>query len=212
MTNLMAPPPSPQDPCPLDDLFAQHLSTKLHQIPMETANDNEPWSRLLNLDTSMPPIQSPINVPRSLPLSSTSTYHHKQHAGVDPHQLDLLLRNVSNHKHKHYNAHVGHRRRSWQLHTVSGKPALRKKHIKPSRIPVFSRRLKNQIPPIDHTQPSSSSTSPTSYHQLALQQKSRAISTVVEKWKRLKQQQQQTNASQQELDMIVKDLRDMGLS
>ncbi|KAI8071568.1 hypothetical protein BC940DRAFT_293175 [Gongronella butleri] len=232
---LSAPPPSPQDTCPLDDLFAQHLTTKLQQLPLgqEVVSPLAPaavapWLAF-DVDTAMPSHAPPppVAVPRALPLTSTTTYHHhskkKPQAGVDPHQLELLLRNVSksykthhpyqqHHSHQHHHPHHHHlhrRRRSWQLHPL--RPTMRKKTLKPSHIPVLARRHRVSIPPhraIDHTP---------------------ALSTAVDQWNH---QQQDTNNAQiysmnqinpiafhppnspppHDLDHIVKDMHDLGLS
>ncbi|KAI8330233.1 hypothetical protein BC941DRAFT_441311 [Chlamydoabsidia padenii] len=238
---LSAPPPSPQDASPLDNLFAQRLTSQLEQSLIFATSATSPssaYSALLsdmdsnNMDASSvsslssSPLQdnristvatrashlSPVMVPNALPLTCTTTYRPHQHTklttkhhqGVDPLQLDFLLRRVT--KSRRHLSYSQSRHSRQQTKRIGGF------HKRPSRIPLYTHRI-NKIGDKDRRMdyPLSSVGSRTSWKQNAMKQKTLAISTAVEKWKQLKHYDQGDNKPHEEVDRIVQDLEEMGL-
>ncbi|KAI8078916.1 uncharacterized protein BX664DRAFT_343077 [Halteromyces radiatus] len=268
---LTAPPPSPQDPSPLDALFSQHLTSKLQQAVIYT-NGNSTNNNINKLSTTpsahrhptsssstitlatlfpeyntannmdkvgVPLSTSPTNtslnaeqllpavmIPGALPLSCTTTYGHHHYAssnnaannrqggGVDPQQLDFLLRRVSRIRKQYPNSHQRHSQRSntqsqlQQSASNTGTCRATKRiggfYKRPSRIPLYSKRLQKQQKQSnnkgfrmdqDNTeeqqeQQKHTSLATLSWKENAKRQKQEAISTAVKNWQQLKQYRQ----------------------
>jgi hypothetical protein len=234
---LSAPPPSPQDASPIDSLFAQHLTSQLQKTlifatstsPSSTYTSTLSGAESSNMDVSSSSSLedqrsstfigkrthlAPVIVPSALPLACTTTYHHQQptklttkhHHGVDPHELDFLLRRVTRNHHRHSHSFDQSRPFRSQTKRIGGF------HKKPSRIPLYTKRLaksNDKDKRMDYGNDGIGSR--TSWKQDASRQKSLAISTALEKWKQLQHYKQDDSNTQEEIDRIAHDLKEMGL-